>query len=449
MDWPGDESLSGLVGRVAEQTGTLNVGLVRQRFAASGLADVASAVRAEMRRLLGDAQREPAPIAVGVGSRGIANLVEIVAAVLEELARAGYAPFVVPAMGSHGGATPAGQLEVLESYGISEQSLGVEVRATMDTVVIGEVDGAPVHVDRNVAETGRAFLVARVKPHTDFSGPIESGPAKMAAIGLGKQRGARAIHALGLSGLRDSMPMIGQLVAARLLIGALAIVENERDETSSVTALGPEEIGGAGESALLGRARASLGRLPVRDLDVLVVERIGKDISGVGMDPNVIGRFMMTGLAEPSPPLARCIVTLDLSEASHGNGVGIGLADFTSERLARKLDLAKIYLNTMTSGWAALQRARLPMVLPTDRDAILAAAASSGRASHDQLRLAWISDTIHTEVLALSTPLLEEARGRDDLEQLGQPFELPFDASGQLADLEGLADAAYGTSLAR
>jgi hypothetical protein len=230
------------------------------------------------------------------------------------------------------------------------------------------------------------------------------------------------------------MPAIGRFVARRLLLGAIAIVENEFDETASVTGLAGSEVGGERESALLEQARSSLPRIPFDDLDVLVVEQMGKDISGVGMDTNVIRRWMVTGLPEPVPPPLRSIVVLDVSDASHGNAIGMGLADFAPRRLVEKIDLAKVYLNSMTAGWASIQRARLPVVLPTDRDAILAAMAVSGRGD-EPLRLVWTRDTLHTRIVAVSAALLKEARGRDDLEVVGDPFALPFDGAGRLAPL--------------
>jgi hypothetical protein len=417
------------------------VGLVRQRSATPSLPDVVGTARTEVRRLVEASGEPPGPIAVGVGSRGIAHLSDIVVAVIEELKRAGYAPFVVPAMGSHGGGTAAGQLEVLEGYGITESALGVAIRATMDTTIIGEVDGVPVHVDRFVAEAGRAFLVSRVKPHTDFRGPIESGPAKMAAIGLGKQAGAATLHGLGLSGLRDVMPEAGRFTARRLLLGALAIVENEQDETASITGLGGAEIGGERETALLERARRGLPRIPFSHLDVLVIERIGKDISGTGMDPNVAGRWMVTGLDEPSPLPVRSIVALDLTDSSHGNALGMGLADFVTQRLADKVDPVKIAMNAVTSGWAAIGRSRLPIVMPTDRAAVIAALASCGRRSSEQPRLVWVQDTLHTATMAVSPSLWDELGDHRDLDGLVEPFELPFDDRGALAPLVSLGPA--------
>jgi hypothetical protein len=437
---PGDETTVELVRRFARPELLPQVRLVRRLVSPDRLDDVAGTTRREMQRLLETTDREPGPVAVGVGSRGITNLGAIVSVVLEELGRAGYEPFIVPAMGSHGGGTAEGQLEILETYGISERELGVPVRATMDTIVIGEIDGFPVAVDRHVVEAGCAFLVNRVKPHTDFRGRIESGIAKMAAIGLSKQRGAQALHSLGPEGLRTLVPAVGHFVSERLLLGAVAIVENELKETLEVQALRPDDVGGEPEAALLQRARDSLPRIPFSSVDVLVIEQMGKDISGVGLDPNVTGRWRITGVEEEKSLAVRCIVALRVSPASHGNALGIGLVDFAPSALLDDVDLLKTYVNGMTSGWSGLARTRLPIVLPTDRDAIAAAVATCGRA--EAPRLVWIRDTLDTSVVAASEALWPEVGGRDDVEFLGTPFSFSFGDDCALPPLHSIVEQA-------
>ena len=412
------------------------VGIVRQRFDAPRLIEVAETAARQTREVMAGAGRAPGPIAVGVGSRGIANLPLIVGAVVNELRRLGFEPFIVPAMGSHGGGTAEGQLEVLAGYGIEQSTMGVPVLATMETRVVGEIEGMPIHLEANVADAGCAFLIARVKPHTDFRGSVESGLAKMTAIGLGKQRGAQTIHSAGVRGLRDLMPEAARrIVAAGYIAGGLAVVENQRDETAIISGLAAAEIGGAAEEALLRRARELMGRLPFEALDVLVVDRMGKDISGTGMDTNVLNRMRIPGEPEPEGLSIAGIVVLDLTEESHGNGVGMGLADFTVERLLAKLDLPSVYVNALTAGVAGHERAQLPIVLPTDRDAILAAIAGRGRPEAEPVRLAWISDTLHLETMAVSRALWEEAAGRDDLDRLASPVAMPLRPDGSLEPL--------------
>lgn len=419
------------------------VGLVRQRLDAPRLERIEAAVEAEVGRVVRASGRAPQRIAVGVGSRGIANLLEMVRATIQALRAAGFDPFIVPAMGSHGAATAEGQLEVLASYGIVEENVGVAIRATMDTVVIGEVDGLPVHFDRIAHEAGAVFLISRVKCHTDFRGSIESGPSKMSAIGLGKQAGARTIHSAGIPGLRDLMPAAARLAAAKgLLVGALAVVENQRDETARVQGLLGAEVGGPAEEKLLEEAKRLMPRIPFDKVDVLVIDRMGKDISGTGMDSNVLNRMRIVGQPEPSGLEITNVVVLSLTEASHGNAVGIGLADVIPARLALQLDLRHLYTNGLTAGIVGVQRAKLPVVLPTDWDAVVAAIATRGRPDSEPVRLAWIADTLHTETLAVSPALYEEAQRRDDLVVEGPLEPMPFNPDGslsQLADRLGLA----------
>jgi hypothetical protein len=421
--------LERLAGRLLEGVKPPPVARVRQLSESPVVEDLEGTVRAGVRRALDGAT--PRRLAVGVGSRGVANLSAIVEAVLDELRHLGFDPFVVPAMGSHGAATAEGQAEVLAGYGI-ERSL---IEATMETEVLGEVDGLPVHVDSNVMQAGAVFLVNRVKPHTSFRGPVESGLAKMCAIGLGKQAGAALMHSRGPSGLRDLIPQAARLAAERgVLLGGLAVLENQNDETAEVHGLRPEEVGGEAEAALLERARRLMPRIPFGDLDVLVIDRMGKDVSGAGMDTNVVGRLRVVGQPEPEPQAVTGIVVLDLTEASHGNAMGIGTADFTTARVLGMIDFEASYANALTAGVIGLRRIALPYIMPTDLAAVCAAIASRGRS--DPLRLAWITDTLHTDLLGVSPALLEESRRRADLEVLGDLEPMPFDGEGRLRPLD-------------
>lgn len=414
------------------------VGLIRQRLDAPRLDAIAATAQAEALRVIKASGRAPQRIAVGVGSRGVANLLEIVKATVTALKSAGFDPFVVPAMGSHGAATAEGQLEVLASYGVTEHNLGVPVRATMATVVIGEVGGLRVHFDRYAHEAGAVFLISRVKPHTDFRGDIESGPSKMCAIGLGKQAGAQTLHSAGLTGLRDLMPEAARLAASKgLLVGALAIVENQRDETARIQGLLGAEVAGPVEAKLLEEARRLMPRIPFDDVDVLVIDRMGKDVSGTGMDSNVLNRMRIEAQEEPAGFQIANVVVLSLTDASHGNAVGIGLADFIPARLALQLDLRHVYTNGLTAGIFGVQRAKLPIILATDRDAVLAAISTRGKTEEAPVRLAWIADTLHTETLAVSPALYEEAKAREDLAIEGPLEPMPF---GEVGGLSPLAD---------
>lgn len=410
------------------------VAIVRQRVDAPLVADVEGAARDEIARVLASTDREPGPIAVGVGSRGIANLEAIVRATVSALRAAGWRPFIVPAMGSHGAATAEGQAEVLAGYGVTEARTGAPVRATMETAVVGTLpDGTPLHCDRLAVEAGAVLLVARVKPHTSFRGPVESGPAKMAAIGLGKQPGAALMHSAGGPGLARRVPAAARVLeGAGILLGALAIVENQRDETARLRGLKASEVGSAGEAELLDAARSLLPRLPFERIDVLVVDQMGKDVSGTGMDTNVINRFRIVGRPESGEPRITAIAVMNLTPGTHGNAMGIGNADYMPARLLRQVDFGATYTNALTAGPIAIQRPNLPMVLADCRDAIRAAVNACG-VPPGELRLAWIRDTLHTEVLGVSGALLEAHAG--DLEMLKEPAPLPFDEAGELVPL--------------
>lgn len=409
------------------------VTLIRQGVAARRLDAPEETARAEVTRMIASCGRRPGPIAVGIGSRGIVNLEEIVRGTITALRSAGWDPFLVPAMGSHGAATAGGQAAVLAAYGITEDAVGAPVRATMETVVAGTLpDGTPWHLDRYAAEAGAFMLVGRVKPHTSFRGRVESGPAKMCCIGLGKQAGAQLMHNAGSAGLSERVPAVARLAEnAGLLVGALAIVENQRDETATLRGLGAADVGGPGEEQLLIEARTLMPRLPFAKIDVLIVDQMGKDISGTGMDTNVINRFRIVGQEESGEPLITAITVMDLSEATHGNAMGIGNADYVPARLLARIDLEALYTNAITAGPIAIERPHLPMVLATGRDAVRAAITASG-VSSGRIRLAWIHDTLHTEVIGISPALRAEY---PNLEVVREAAPLPFGEDGKLAPL--------------
>src|SRR5574341_847606 len=322
---------------------------VKQSFPRPRVADLPAAAR----RALGSARVPIRPgdsVAVGAGSRGIANIHVIVKAAVDWLKELGARPFVFPAMGSHGGATAEGQRSVLAHYGITEATMGCEVRASMDVVQVGEALGLPVWLDRTASEADWIGLVNRVKPHTDFKGSIESGLFKMMTIGLGKYQGATQYHRANVShGYETVITAVGREVLKKARIGfGLGIVENGYDETARVEAFNAADLE-AGERRLLEDARGWMARLPFSPIDVLVVEEIGKNISGSGMDTNVIGRPSNPHEPFPADPKILWIVTLDLTEESYGNAVGIGNADFTTRRLVDKIDMKPTLINAITA----------------------------------------------------------------------------------------------------
>jgi hypothetical protein len=365
-------------------------------------------------------------IAVTAGSRGISDIATVVRATVDWLADAGARPFVVPAMGSHGGATADGQREVLAGLGITEDTMGAPVRATMDTVVAGHLhDGTPIHHDREVAEADGVVLVNRVKPHTDFRGPVESGLAKILAIGLGNHRGAATMHAGGIAGLGDCVVEAARtLVAQGGVLGGLAIVENAHEQTAAVELVPPEGIAGTEEAALLDRARSLLGMLPFDELDVLVVDEMGKDKSGTGMDTNVLGRCWVPDVPDFDKPDISVVSVHRLSPDSHGNASGLGLADVMPLALLEQIDVRASYVNALTSGAGGARRSRMPMVLEDDAAVVLAAIAMCGHRDHARLRLARIRDTLSTSDLLVSAALLDEVEAHPELEPAGDPLPL-------------------------
>jgi hypothetical protein len=412
---------------------------IRQTIAAPELEDVAAAVQAELGGLkLGNHIQPGAQIAVTAGSRGIAGIDLILKTVVAGLREAGAEPFLVPAMGSHGGGTAEGQVAVLESLGVTEARVGAPIRAGMAVVEIGRsAFGFPVWMDRYAAQADGIFVVNRIKPHTDFEGPVESGLMKMLAIGLGKHKGCLDVHRQTVQhGYRRVIPAIGGLILAKLpVIGGLGIVENCFDRTAIVKAVPPAEMA-AREAELLTEARRLMGRLPFERLDLLIVDEMGKNLSGTGMDTNVIGRVMFIGEPEPKTPRITRIVVLNLTPASHGNAIGIGLADFTTRRVVDALDLAAIQTNTIAA--MTPEKGRIPLALPSDREAVAAALTTIGAIEPAEARVAHIKNTLELGVLSVSAALKAEAAAHPDLEICGAEAPMAFDEQGRLASLKAL-----------
>lgn len=359
-------------------------------------------------------------VAVGVGSRGIARIDEIVSVVVGLLLDRGARPFLIPAMGSHGGATPQGQRAVLADLGITEATVGVPVRASMETESIGELDGLEVHVSREALEADHVLVVNRLKSHTSFTGNIESGLAKMVAIGLGKQRGAEELHRLGPLRLEERIVEAYSRIANRLpLLGGLAVTEGSRKELVSLDFVDPVGIGADEEAALLVRARAHEARLPFDRLDVLIVDAMGKEISGTGMDTNVLGRRMVRGSEEPTSPHITNVVVLAVTPGSEGNAVGLGLADFAPLSLLDDVDLVATYKNALTAGLQGVQRAQVPIMLADDRDAVAAALLTSGVEDPADVRVVRIRSTLGLDDLLVSRNLVGSLADFDVVDDAG------------------------------
>ena len=403
---------------------------VQQRFPATEVADVAQAVREELARPgVGDRVRPGMRIAVAVGSRGVAAIDRIVAALVAGLKERGAAPFVVPAMGSHGGATAAGQLEVLADLGVTEASAGCPIRSSMEVVEIGRLEnGLPVFADRHAFEADGVVVVNRVKPHTSFRGPSESGLVKMLTIGLGKQKGADSCHAFGLERMAEHIVAMAEISLARVrVLFGVATVENAYDRPARLVAVPAPEIV-ARDRELLVEAKAAMPRLHFDPIDVLVVDLMGKEFSGTGMDPNITGRYTTPHLSG-GPRVARLAV-LDLSDASHGNANGIGLADLTTRRLVDRLDPAATYVNALTS--RVPLAVRIPLTTGSDREAIQAAVKTCGARDLSRVRLVRIPNTLHLGEIWISESLLDEARADPAITIRGEPRALRFDGAGRL-----------------
>ncbi len=397
--------------------------VVEHHFDAPQVADVAQAARQALETggLLA-ALKPEARVAVGVGSRGIANLPVIVKAVIDRLKAAGASPFVFPAMGSHGGATAEGQQALLADMGVTPEHIGAEVRATMEVVEIGRLpDGPALFQDANAAAADHTLLINRIKPHTDFHGPLESGLAKMALIGQGKQRGAAALHALGAAGFRQFLAPAARLYEAKTnLIGGLAVLENAYDQTAEMAGLAAAEIGGPREMALLEKARSLMAALPFPEIDMLVIRQIGKNISGTGMDTNIVGRVMIPRQPEDfGGPDVALIVVLDITPESHGNAAGMGLANMTTARVVRKVDWTATYTNSVTSGIFGMFRVSMPITLADDERVLQAALRCCGQ-SPAAARLVFIQDTLTLDRLWVSPSLRPIVEARPNLEIVGE-----------------------------
>jgi hypothetical protein len=370
-------------------------------------------------------------VAVGVGSRGIANLTTIVRATLEFWHDCGAKPFVVAAMGSHGGATAQGQRDLLAEYGISEEELGVPVKTDMTAVQIGLNSwDEPVWWDRNALESDAVVTVSRVKPHTDFRGRFESGIVKMLVIGLGKRDGASQHHRWGFRGLRDMLPETAKVILDKTpFFAGLAVLENAREETAQLQVVERENLLEI-EPGLLEQARQLMGRLPFDQLDLLVIGEIGKNYSGAGIDPNVVGRLLIEGQEEFASPRITRICALDLSPESHGNGTGVGIADLTTERLLKDIDPVPFRMNNLTACF--LWRSKLPIAFATDRECIENGLATCWQPDLNAVRMALIPNTLELAEIWVSAPLAEEARRHPHLEIVGEARPMPFDTQSNL-----------------
>lgn len=411
---------------------------VRQLFATPPPLDLPAAIRDALRALNLEAVLPPAArVAVAVGSRGITHLLPITRAILERLKADGARPFVVTAMGSHGGATPEGQRRILADYGLTEATLDAPIRDATDVRSLGRTDeGTEVWCSEDALQADCILLVNRIKPHTDFGGAIGSGLLKMSVVGLGKHAGAQAFHrAAQRIGYETALRAMATVIRRHTpLLGGIAILEGPQHQTARIVGVPASQLE-ALEPSLVAEARRWMPRLPFDEIDLLIVDRIGKEISGTGMDPNVIGRsihgYSLLEPEMPRHPRIRRIFVRDLTPATRGNATGIGMADFTTTRLVQSIDQRTTYTNALTA--ISLQGSKIPIHFPTDRDAVAAAINSLSLPEPAAARVVRIADTLSLTELKVSEACADEVRARpQELEILGGPADLTWDAKGDL-----------------
>ncbi len=367
-----------------------------------------------------------AQIAITAGSRGIHDMPALLEAAVGELRDRGFEPSVIAAMGSHGGATSEGQRETLDALGITEDRMGCAIHTSMEVAEIGQDSlERPVYVAEDALAMDAVILANRIKPHTDFHGPVESGLCKIAVIGLGKHRGAESLHNAGLAS--DFSEVIQEraelIIEESPVIGGLGLIENAADRATHIEGIPAGEILDR-EPELLAIAREELPMLPVDDLDLLVLDEIGKEVSGTGMDTNVVGRVLFHGEDEPDSPAITRIYARSITPASHGNGLGLGLADFVHQSVVAGLELSDMYVNIVTSGETS--RARIPFTVPDDLTALILACSTTGVADPADLRVARIENTMEPDELLVSEPIASELDGREDV-NVGPLESIPFD----------------------
>ena len=406
---------------------------VKQHFDVPVVEDLPAAITGELDRI--DAASivgKGDSVAITGGSRGVANIDVAVKATVDYLKRIGAKPFVVPAMGSHGGATAEGQRAVLAHYGITEETMGAPIKATMDVVEIGRTeDDLPVFLDRYAFEADHIVPLNRIKAHTDFSGSIESGLMKIMAIGLGKQKGANMYHRATVDyGFERVITTVGSLMLATGKVAfGIGLIENAHEQTAKVAAMRSNELVRR-ERELLVESKTLMGRLPFDPLDVLIVDYMGKNISGTGMDTNIIGRMMQLLEPEPEKPAILRIFVRELTDASDGNATGIGLADFTTTRLVEKIDRHATYMNGITG--LGPQKSRTPFYFDTDGEAIEVALNTIGLTPPEEAKVVRIESTLKLAEVDISEALVEAAKLRSDLEIIGELEPLAFDSDNNL-----------------
>jgi hypothetical protein len=409
-----------------------SIARVRRRYRQPVVDDVRTATAAAIENSRIVTRLAPgARVAITAGSRGISQIGPIVGAAAAAVRGLGFDPFVVAAMGSHGGGTAPEQAALLGELGVTEATAGCPIRSSMETVVLGTNSfGLPIHFDRHAYEADGIIVLGRIKPHTSFTGRYESGLLKMLSIGLGKRQGAAQVHKLGLPGLLKLVPEVGAFLLEKTpVVLGVGILENANEETARIVAVEPEDILEI-EPKLLDEARTLMGRLPIEQIDVLVVGELGKNYSGTGLDPNVIGRQRVETMPDLPAPVITRLAVLDLSHETRGNALGIGLADLTTERLVRSIDPEPMKVNSFTSNF--LTRARVPLALPTDHDVIATAIETCWRIDPAEARMVLIPNTLELTTLWVTGALRGDVESHGELAFETDFRDIPFDEAGNL-----------------
>lgn len=405
---------------------------VKQAFLRPIAADITGTVKTELDKLSLDKKIHAGQkIGITVGSRGIQNILEILKAAVAYIRQTGAQPCLLAAMGSHGSGTASGQKEILDSLGLTETALAAPVLTCADCTVIGETsEGLPVFCLESALKMDGILVINRIKTHTSFKGKVESGLAKKLVVGLGGPKGAQQFHSFGSEELSHLLVEMGEVMLEKLpVVGALAIIENAYEETAMIQALGKEGLIER-ESQLLAYSKSLMPSLPAENIDLLIVEEMGKNYSGTGLDTNIIGRIRIEGVPEPKSPAISKIAVFDLSEESHGNATGIGLADFVTNKLVEKVDREATYLNCLTSTFVI--RAAIPMYFETEEKVINAALMSLGGKPIEQLRIIIIPNTLYLSESYVSEALLKDLKQKDNIEIEAAPKVLAFDGKGNL-----------------
>lgn len=409
--------------------------MVRQRFDLTPAVDVAAEIEREFNNIKAELEfSHGQSVAVGVGSRGIANLAGIARQVVKKLKDAGAKPFVTPAMGSHGGATAEGQIEVLKTKGITEDTVGAPIKATMEVISLGDIDGIPLFIDRLAYETDSIVLINRIKPHTEFSGPTESGLIKMLGIGLGNHTGAEHYHRAAITrGFYEIISTAGSALLNRLnVLFGVAVVENQEHQTAILRLIRAEEIESV-ERKLLVKAREYMPKIPLKEIDLLIIDEMGKDISGAGIDPKIIGRAICSWAdTEPWPRISRIFVR-DLTAATKGHASGLGMVDFTTERLVKKINMQATAINALTS--SCPEEAKIPMNFRSDREAIAAAMMTIRPHTLKDLRIVHIKNSLDLTSLMVSEGCLPDLAENKNVDISSEVLSMEFDRKGDLISL--------------